>query len=108
VRYAPAFGHLLGAADLAIRGAVEVALVGEPDAPDFAALRDELARHYLPALVLAGGPPRDADRIALLADRPTRDGRATAYVCRDYACEQPVTDPATLAEQLRGAGLLRV
>jgi hypothetical protein len=29
-------------------------------------------------------------------DRPMRDGRATAYVCRDFACREPTTDPETL------------
>jgi uncharacterized protein YyaL (SSP411 family) len=28
------------------------------------------------------------------------DGRATAYLCRGFACQQPVTDPAALGEQL--------
>jgi uncharacterized protein YyaL (SSP411 family) len=27
-------------------------------------------------------------------------GKATAYVCRNYACELPVTDRAELARQL--------
>jgi len=41
--------------------------------------------------------------IALLADRPTHDGRATAYVCRDYACDAPATDVASLGRQLDAA-----
>ena len=49
-----AFGHLLGAADLAIHGATEVAVVGDPSAADFRALTAEVARQYLPALVMAG------------------------------------------------------
>jgi uncharacterized protein YyaL (SSP411 family) len=102
-RYAAAFGHLLGVADMAVHGAVEVALIGEPGDPHFQRLSREVAATYVPALVLAGGPPAQAD-IALLADRPTLDSRATAYVCRGSVCEMPVTEEADLAEQLRRAG----
>jgi len=31
---------------------------------------------------------------------PARDGRATAYVCRDFACQAPADDPAELAVRL--------
>ena len=103
-RHGSAFGHLLGAADLAVHGATEVALVGDPAADDFRALADTVGRAYLPALVLAGAPPDAAGGVALLADRPTMNERATAYVCRRYACEQPVTTTADLAAQLEAAG----
>ena len=105
-RYAPAFGHLLGAADMAVHGAVEVALAGDPGADDFRSLADAVAAEYVPSLVIAGGaaPPDDAAvPIALLADKPARDDRATAYVCRQYLCEEPTSDPAALPSQLRRA-----
>jgi hypothetical protein len=50
--------------------------------------------------VLAGGPPEAAGGVALLADRPLQDGRATAYVCRHYVCERPVTSAVELDAQL--------
>ena len=104
-RYAPAFGHLLGAADMAVHGAVEVALAGDPAADDFRALAEALGRAYAPSLVLAGGAPTGdgSGAIALLADKPARDGHATAYVCRQYLCEEPTTDPAGLPAQLARA-----
>jgi uncharacterized protein YyaL (SSP411 family) len=43
-----------------------------------------------------------ASAVPLLHDRVAIDGRATAYVCRNFACNLPVTDPAALADQLRG------
>ena len=100
-QHGAAFGHLLGAADLAIHGATEVAIVGEPQAPDFTALTGEVARQYLPALVMAGGPPGDGAGVALLEQRTTRDGKATGYVCRQYLCSEPTSDPVRFGELLR-------
>ena len=104
-RYAPAFGHMLGAADMAVHGAVEVALAGNPSEEDFRALADAVGSDYVPSLVIAGGANRsDAPvEIALLAGKLPRDDRATAYVCRQYLCEEPVTDPASLPAQLARA-----
>jgi uncharacterized protein YyaL (SSP411 family) len=104
-RYASAFGHLLGVADMAVHGAVEVAIAGDPASEDFRALTNAVSEVYVPSLVIAGGTSaRLGDRdIALLADKPARDGRATAYVCRQYLCEEPLSDPIGLPAQLERA-----
>lgn len=105
-RYAPAFGHLLGAADMAVHGAVEVALAGDPGADDFRSLADAVGAEYVPSLVIAGGLESQGDAavpIALLADKVAREDRATAYVCRQYLCEEPTSDPAVLPSQLQRA-----
>jgi uncharacterized protein len=102
--HAPAFGYLLGAADLAVNGAVQVALVGEPDTPAFHELTSTVATTYVPSLVLAGGKPAHETSpertIALLADRPVIDNRPTAYVCRGYVCDRPTTAAAELSRHL--------
>jgi uncharacterized protein YyaL (SSP411 family) len=100
-RYPLAFGHALTAADMALHGAIEVAIVGDPRANDFKALARTVGGTYVPSLVLAGGRAAEAEGIALLADRPERDGKATAYVCRAYQCDEPVTEPRRLFEQLQ-------
>jgi uncharacterized protein YyaL (SSP411 family) len=105
-RHPLAFGHLLGVADMEINGAVEVALAGEPGEAGFRALEREVARHYLPALVLAGGVPARDGAIALMEGRSMREGRATAYVCRQYACDEPTTEAALLGRQLETAASL--
>jgi uncharacterized protein YyaL (SSP411 family) len=100
-QHGAAFGHLLGAADLAVYGATEVAIVGDPASAEFGALTAEVARQYLPALVMAGGAPDDGSGVALLEDRVAREGRATGYVCRQYLCAEPTVDARRFGELLR-------
>jgi uncharacterized protein YyaL (SSP411 family) len=95
-RYPSAFGHALGAADLAVRGAIEVAITGDPADERFQLLAAAAAQRYLPSLVLAGGT--ESDGMALLEGREAEV--PTAYVCRAYACDAPTTDVAMLGEQL--------
>ncbi|MEO6236506.1 MAG: thioredoxin domain-containing protein [Vicinamibacterales bacterium] len=86
--------------------AMQVVIVG--DGADARELRSEAARHYLPFAVMipVTGEPPHPDIAAALPDvaamRQT-DGRATAYVCRDFACQEPVTAPEALAAQLQSA-----
>ena len=106
-QYGAAFGHLLGGADLAVHGAVQIALVGDPNSPMFREMAHEVARQYLPSLVLAGGTDEASAGVALLEDRPTMDGRPTAYVCHHYTCELPVTTAEELGGQLGERGKVR-
>ncbi len=99
-RYPSAFGHMLGNADMLLNGAIEVALVGSPGTEDFRALERVVAGEFLPSLVLAGGAPGESEDVALLRGRDRVDGRATAFVCRNYACELPAASAAMLGEQL--------
>ena len=100
-RYPSAFGHLLGVADMLVNGAVEIAIVGDPASTDFIALERTVAEHYVPSMVLVGG--NASSDIALLDGRQMSHGRATAHVCRNYACHAPVTAPDDLARQLESA-----
>lgn len=102
-RHPAAFGYALGAADMAVNGAVAVALVGDPAGSRYRALDAVVAGHYVPSLVLAGGPPDLSTGIALLEGRPEVNGAATAYVCHHDMCDAPQTDPVPLASQLAHA-----
>jgi len=105
IRYASAFGNLLGAADMVTNGAVEVAIAGNRSDAAFRALEAEVASRYVPSLVLAGGI--ESAGIALMDGREARNGQPTAYVCRSYACEEPVSEPAALGAQLDKAGRIQ-
>ena len=95
-----AFAATLIAADLARGPMTEIAIVGELEDP---ATRDLLAVVHAaprPRLTLAAGRGPTQRRLPLLADRDSIDGRPTAYLCRDYACQAPTDDPAELRRQL--------
>jgi len=81
-----------------VRGAVEVAIAGDPRDAAFGSLAGAVANRYVPSLVLAGGRGKAVRGIALMDGRE-RD-EPTAYVCRAYACDAPAHDPETLTTQL--------
>ena len=100
-RHPTAFGRFLCALDFHLGPKVEVALV-TPNG-DAGPLAAEVFGRFLPNRVVAGMIAGDAGAAAgmpLLQGRVLIDGKATAYVCRNYACELPVTDRAALARQL--------
>ena len=100
-RWPQGFGHLLGVTDLALFGAIAVAVMGDREAPDFQALMRVVASQYVPTLVLASGRS-EGDSVPLLNGRSALDGRATAFVCRGFVCDLPTHEPADLERQLRG------
>jgi hypothetical protein len=63
-----------------------------------------LARRYLPFAVILDVPPDRRSRLAaslpFLAPMTAVDGRAAVYVCRDFACRQPVTTSEALEQEL--------
>jgi uncharacterized protein YyaL (SSP411 family) len=87
-----AFTGSVAATELARRGLTEVVVTGTR--PDLV----EVVRHrYLPGAVLAWGEPYGSP---LWEGRtgPAEAGRA--FVCHNYTCLAPTTDPSELASQL--------
>jgi hypothetical protein len=103
MRYPSAFGYLLGALDFYLSTPKEIVVIGQAEADDSLALLREVWKRYLPNKVVAQSTENDEEAssvVALLRERPALGGRATAYVCENYSCLQPVTTPAELAAQL--------
>ncbi len=100
-RQPSAFGRMLGAADRALRPAVDVVVVGDAEDPRSMALRRAAAAPYEPDLVIAPlVPGDDLGERPLFTGKTARDGEPTAYVCRGYACDAPTADPAAVGEQV--------
>ena len=83
----------------------QIFLAGQREAADTTALLKEVHRRYLPHRVvfLADGGrahKRLASRIEVLDSFRAISGRATAYVCENYVCQLPTSDPAVLGELL--------
>ncbi|MBF5044536.1 thioredoxin domain-containing protein [Aggregicoccus sp. 17bor-14] len=95
------YGHLLLAADSFLDGAAELTLAGSREA--VAPLLATANRTYAPTVALGLKDP-SAPVSALLREglegRDPVHGRAAAYLCRHFACEPPVLEPAELAARL--------
>ncbi|MQF48971.1 thioredoxin domain-containing protein [SAR202 cluster bacterium AC-647-N09_OGT_505m] len=102
-----AVGHWLGALDFYFSSPQEIAVIGPREDEATKALLECIYGSYLPNKVLAGYNPLDANShsdIPLLEDKDMRDGTPTVFVCQNYVCQQPVTEPGALAQQLTGQG----
>jgi uncharacterized protein YyaL (SSP411 family) len=100
-QYPLGFGQWLQALEYALSKPREIAIVGDPEAPDTQALLSVVRDGYRPFQVVALITARDeACQVPLLQDRGLVNGRPAAYVCRDFACQAPVTEPDKLLAQL--------
>jgi len=105
-RYPTAFANWLSAAHLAVEGIDELAVVGDPADPATVGLvasarSAALASGRNLAVAVAADP--DASAIPLLAGRTMINSHSTAYLCRNFACRLPVTEPAALRAQFEEA-----
>ena len=97
------YGHWLCAMDYALSTPKEVVVVGDKEDAGTRALLAAVHSRFIPNKVVAGMASEDdpmAEKLGLLEGRVLVDGRPTAYVCQNYACQLPVTDAVALLEQL--------
>jgi uncharacterized protein YyaL (SSP411 family) len=97
-----AFATSLEVLDFLESTPLELALVGRRGTPDREALERAVADLYLPNRVCAHIDPDQPEAIdlPLLRGKTLVRERAALYVCRNYACAAPVTDPGAAAAAL--------
>jgi hypothetical protein len=96
-QYPNGFGQWLNAAIFMQSKPKELALVGNED--ELAPLLQVVRNEYRPFQVIAVSTDDEA-ALPLLEGRPKVDGKGTAYVCQQFVCQAPVTEPDELAAQL--------
>ena len=97
------YGHWLCGLDFALSTPKEVVVVGNRAESNTVELLNAVYSRFLPNKVVAGMESGDdpiADQLELLEGRVLINGLPTAYVCQNYACQMPVTDPQALLELL--------
>ena len=104
-------GHWLSALDFYISAVKEVAVVGPSENAATSELLDTVRRQFLPNKVLMGYDPSSLESTGraglnlggypLLEGRGMVNGQPTAYVCQNYVCQLPVTEPGPLLAQLK-------
>jgi len=99
-----AYTMLMCGVDYLTGPAHEVVIVGRPGAPDVNAMSSALNGVYAPNEVVVFRPAEGADRVVKIApytkDQKAVDGKATAYVCRNFACDLPTTSVDTMLATL--------
>ena len=104
--YPQAYLSFILAADFFLNSMKEIAIVGRKDSKDTQKLLQALHGVYFPYRVIAFMDPDSsqkkslAKKIPLLAGKKIIDGKSTAYVCKNFTCQLPVTDANGLLKQL--------
>ncbi|PIQ82213.1 MAG: thioredoxin domain-containing protein [Candidatus Omnitrophica bacterium CG11_big_fil_rev_8_21_14_0_20_64_10] len=106
-RMGSAYPQLLIGLDFLLGPSREIILAGDPAAPETARFLRQLYGLFLPKKVVVFRPEGDPDGAAAierlapyLGSQRAFDRKTTAYVCRNYACELPTTDPQRFRELL--------
>jgi len=101
-----ALPQMLVALEFLLAGPRQIVLVGDRDSQDTAALARALHSRFVPnmvALLVDSGQACEAlsARIPALASMQKIAGRAAAYVCRNYVCQLPVSEPEKFGELIQ-------
>jgi uncharacterized protein len=104
-RMPAALPQMLCALDAALTEPTQIVVAGRNDEPETAALLRVIRGLYLPnkvVLLADGGQNQNwlAERVAGVRLMVPLQGRPAAYVCRNFTCELPVTEPKELMELL--------
>ncbi|MGB9473799.1 MAG: thioredoxin domain-containing protein [Candidatus Udaeobacter sp.] len=101
-----AMPQMLVALDYSLSKPRQIVIAGIKNAPETKALLKETNRHFLPktVLVLADGAEGQkylGEKNEAIRAMSLIDGKPAAYVCENFTCKAPVTDPKQLGDLLK-------
>ncbi|HWA73882.1 MAG TPA: thioredoxin domain-containing protein [Polyangiaceae bacterium] len=98
-----AFATTLLTLEFLLEGPTELVIAGTPGAADTEALARAVASVFLPNRLVALAAPDAPNDTPLTRAKTPVAGKAALYICRQFACEAPITDATTVRAALRTA-----
>ncbi|MBM4328680.1 MAG: thioredoxin domain-containing protein [Deltaproteobacteria bacterium] len=97
--------QLLIAVEFALGPSYEVVIAGDPDTWETMRMLENLRRSFVPNKVVVLRPLQQTaaeimDIATYTREQKSKDGKPTAYVCRNFNCDLPTTDPDKMLELL--------
>ena len=88
--------------DLLLRGPIELALVGGNDDKSYTQLRTAVNSSFIPYRIMAYQEDPDVETShPLLAGKTPVNGKAALYICKNFACQAPLTDSEAVPSALQ-------
>jgi uncharacterized protein YyaL (SSP411 family) len=103
--FASAMPQMLAALDFSLSKPRQIVIAGKAQAPRTKAMLKEVHRHFLPNKIVlladeAEGQKYLGEKNEAIRAMSMVDGKAAAYVCENFTCKGPVTDPKALGDLL--------
>ncbi|MDO8142013.1 MAG: thioredoxin domain-containing protein [Candidatus Brocadiales bacterium] len=93
--YPSGYAQFLCALDFALGTTREIVIAGESGSDDTKQILMEIRKRFLPGKVIILHPEKDKSIegiIGFVKEQKAMDGKATAYICENYACKAPTND----------------
>jgi uncharacterized protein len=101
-----AMPQVLVALDFSLSKPRQIVIAGKKDAPETKALLKEVHRHFLPNTIVLLAEDGEGQKYLGQKNEAIRamsmvESKPAAYVCQNFTCKAPVTDPKQLGDLLK-------
>jgi uncharacterized protein YyaL (SSP411 family) len=98
--------QMLVAAENSLGKPRQIVIAGKKDSPETKALLKEVRRHFLPNTIVVLADANEGQKYLGERNEAIRamslvKGKPAAYVCENFMCKAPVTDPKELSDMLK-------